>query len=73
MNNVTKKPGFFSRVFRLRLPNEVVSKNGRLIIDKNGNVRPNFDNKHLQDKMIEQFGALELENTVMDSDTKVKA
>lgn len=73
MKTQNKSPGFFSRILRLRLPEEVVSENGRLIIDKNGNVRPNFENKHLQQKMIQQFGALDLDNNLLDNETKVKA
>ena len=68
-----KIPGFFARILRLRLPEEVVSENGRLIIDKNGNVRPSFNNQYLQQKMIQKFSALDLNNTQVDSDTKVKA
>ena len=73
MTTTNKSPGFFARVLRFRLPEEVVSENGRLIIDKNGNVRPNFNNQYLQQKMIQQFKALDLDNNQLDSDTEVKA
>jgi len=73
MSTQNKIPGFFARILRLRLPEEVMSENGRLIIDKNGNVRPNFNNQYLQQKMIQQFSALDLNNTQVDSYTEVKA
>lgn len=69
----SKRPSFFARVFRLRLPDEVISKNGRLIIDRNGTVRPNYQNKQMQEKMMEQFGLIDLDPVDTNTNGNLKA
>lgn len=55
--NNQRKQSFIEKALGINRPEVRVSRNGKLLIDKHGNVRSNYNNPEVRDRLKNQISA----------------